>query len=82
MANNLAYEDLIKLIDQIKISAPQHLGAFFTSKAWKLELKHHPDRFYRNDDVLMWLGAKVIVIGDDKSFWSVVDKIIPKENNK
>ena len=81
MTDSSTYEELIKLVDQVQISTSEQLGAFFTSKAWKLELKHRPERFYRNDDGdLMWLGAKVVVIGDDKRFWALADKIVKKEN--
>lgn len=77
----VTYEALIKAIDQIQISTPKQLGAFFTSHVWKYELKQHPERFYRNEDGdLVWLGAKVVVIGDDKSFLALADKIISKEN--
>lgn len=77
----VTYEALIKAIDQIQISTPKQLGAFFTSQAWKHELKQYPERFYRNENGdLMWLGAKVVVVGDDKSFLALADKIISKEN--
>ena len=81
MTDNPSYEALMHLIDQVEIATPKQLGAFFTSNAWTHELKHHPDRFYRNDEGdLMWIGAKVVVVGDDQRFWSISDKIIPKEN--
>ena len=74
------YEELIKLVDQVQMATPQQYRAFFTSNVWKHELKHHPERFCRNDeDDLIWIGAKVVVIGEDQSFWSLADKIIPKE---
>ena len=80
MTNMPAYEELIKLVDQIQMATSQQFGAFFTSSAWKHELKHHPERFRRNDENdLIWLGAKVVVIGEDQSFWILADKIIPKE---
>ena len=83
MADELAYEDLIKLIDQVKMAASQPVCTFAGSKLWTFELKHHKDRFYRNENnELIWLGTKVIVTGDGDHFWSMVDKIIPKENNK
>ena len=76
------YEDLIKLVNQVQMAISQQYGAFFTSNEWKRELKHHPERFRRNDeDDLMWLGAKVVVIGYDQNFWTLADKIIPKENH-
>lgn len=82
MTDNLAYEDLIKLVDQVEVATNTQPSAFFTQTAWLIELKHHPDRFYRNSDgELMWLGGKVVVLGDGKRFWSMADKIIPKEIN-
>lgn len=81
MNDNPAYEDLIKLVDQVEASTNNQPSAFFTQNAWLIELKHHPDRFYRNNDgELMWLGGKVVVLGYGKRFWSMADKIIPKEN--
>ena len=82
MTDATAHEDLIQLIDQIEIATSQPMHAFFGSKAWTFELKHHPERFYRNENgELMWLGGKVVVIGDGKHFWSIADKIIKKENH-
>ena len=82
MADELAYKDLIKLVDQVKMAASQPVCTFSGSKVWTLELKHHQDRFYRNENnELMWLGTKVVVIGDDDHFWSMADKIILRENN-
>jgi hypothetical protein len=76
------YEELIKLVDQVQMATPQQYRAFFTSNVWKHELKHHLERFSRNDDNdLMWIGAKVVVIGNDQSFWALADKIIPKEKH-
>lgn len=83
MIDDLAYEDLIKLVDQVEVATNNEPSAFFTQNVWLMELKHHPDRFYRNNDgELMWLGGKVVVLGDGKRFWSMADKIIPKENQQ
>ena len=83
MADELAYEDLIKLVDKVKVASSQPVCTFAGSKLWALELKHHKDRFYRNENnELMWLGTKVVVTYGDDNFWSIADKIIPKENNK
>lgn len=82
MTDNHSYEDLIELIDQVEAATYKQPSAFFTQTAWLLELNNHPDRFYRNNDgELMWLGGKVVVLGDGRRFWSIADKIIPKENN-
>ena len=82
MTNLPTYEELINLVDQVQMATTQQYRAFFTSNEWKYELKQHRERFYRNDDGdLMWIGAKVVVIGDDQSFWTLADKIIPKENH-
>jgi hypothetical protein len=82
MIDGLAYEDLIKLVDQVEAATNNQPSVFFTQNVWLLELKHHPDRFYRNNDgELMCLGGKVVVLGDGKRFWSMADKIIPKEIN-
>ena len=81
MTDSSAYEELMRLIDQVEMATSQPMCAYFTSRAWKWELKRHQDRFGRNDKgELLWLGSKVVVIGDDKSFWTLADKIIPKEN--
>lgn len=81
MTDTIAYEDLMKFVDQIKMMPSQPTHTFHGPKAWAWELKHHPDRFYRNEsDELMWLGTKVVVVGDGNHFWSMADKIIPKEN--
>lgn len=81
MTDNLAYEDLIKLVDQVEVATHTQPSVFFTQNAWLIELKHHPDCFYRNNNgELMWLGGKVVVLGDGKRFWAMADKIIPKEN--
>ncbi len=81
MADELAYEDLIKLVDHVKMASSQPVSTFAGPKLWTFELKHHQDRFYRNENnELMWLGTKVVVTGDDEHFWSMADKIIPKEN--
>lgn len=83
MTDNLAYEELIKLVDQVEASTCNQPSAFFTQNAWLGELKRHPYRFYRNNNgELMWLSGKVVVVGDGKRFWSMADKIIPKENKK
>lgn len=82
MNDNPTYEDLIKLVDQVEASTCNQPSAFFTQNVWLIELKHHPDRFYRNNDgELMWLGGKVVVLGDGKRFWSMANKIIKKENH-
>ena len=81
MTDALVYEELIKLIDQVEMATSQQTMAFHPASVWTYELKHKTGRFYRNeDDELMWLGEKVVVIGDGKRFWSMADKIIPKEN--
>lgn len=81
MIDKLAYEDLIKLVDQVEMTTNNQPSAFFTQTAWLCELKNYPERFYRNNDgELMWLGGKVVVVGDGSHFCFVVDKIIPKEH--
>ncbi len=86
MIDTPAYEDLIKLVDQVEMATSQPICWVASPAMWTFELEHHPDRFRRNDNgELIWLGLKVVVTmtfsGADKRFWSMADKIIKKENN-
>ena len=85
MTNNPAYEDLIKLVDQVEaITSP--LNCWIASpSAWIYELQNNPEHFRRNDKgELIWLGYKVVTTrtfsNDEACFWLMADKIIPKEN--
>lgn len=83
MIDNITYEALMELIDQVEMATTKQPCTCFTQTAWLYELKHHPERFRWSDKrELLWLGNKVVVIGDDRRFWYMVDKIIPKENNQ
>lgn len=76
-----AYEDLDALVRLVETESCCQVSAFYPSNTWEYELKHHPEHFRRNDDgELLWLGVKVVVIGDDKNFLALADKIIPEEN--
>ncbi len=84
MTDTPAYEDLIQLVDQVEMATSQPNCWIASPVMWTFELEHHPDRFRRDDNgELIWLGFKVVVTmtfsGADKLFWSMVDKIIPKE---
>ena len=58
-----------KLIDQIESSPSQQSVVCHTPSVWLYRLKHNPDEFYRTDDgELLWLGYKIVVVGDDWEF--------------
>ena len=87
MIDSLAHEDLIKLVNQGKMATYSPSYWIASPSMWIYELQNNPKHFYRNDKgELMWLGYKVVTYmtysNDEACFWSMVDKIIPKENDK
>ena len=80
MSEQSLYEALIKLIDKIEITLPpERYTLYYTANIWQYELSLHPDRFRMENNELLWLGAKVCVIGSKQSqkrFWRMVNKYI------
>ena len=80
MSEQSLYEALIKLIDKMEITRPpERYTLYYTANIWQYELSLHPDRFRMENNELLWLDAKVCVIGSKQSqkrFWRMVNKYI------
>ena len=86
MNDKPAYEDLIKLVNQVETATSLPNCWIASPSMWIYELQNNPEHFRRNDqDELIWLGYKVMTTrtfsNDEACFWLMADKIIPKENN-
>lgn len=64
----LTPETLQDLIEAVEIYKPKPPVVLLPHSCVEYELKHHPERFHRDDDEnVLWCGHIVIVIGDRKN---------------
>ena len=84
MNDELTLEILQEYVDRIGEYRPRNDSWVATPALWTWEINYNPQNFRRNDKgELIWLGYKVVTYetlsGAEKKFWTLADKIIPKE---
>lgn len=73
----LDYEFLTQLINNIELSTSRQPFVAFIANVWIDELHRNQEYFRRNDDgEFVYLGNKIIVIGDKTPFVELADKMI------
>ena len=76
----ISRNDIKQLINKVEAAMDDTPSILFTQELWIYELQRNPDYFWRNDDgQFMYMGFNVVVVGDDKQFIELADKMLRGE---